>query len=317
MPAPRHTSRTACPRCEVTLTTYAVRPGPRSGTLGRVVTQSEFDAGSAVAARAGEDGVYDAELGEGWRIGGGVNGGILLALASRALQAELGKGNGAGAGHADPLAISAYYLTPGAPGPAVVRTSVVRRGRAVSTGQASLLQASAEGEVERIRVLATYGDLNGEPTTSAVPPELPPPEQCVSSEQAPPDFLKAASLLDRLDLRLDPATTGWAVGKPSGNGVVRGWLRMKDGREPDPLLLLLAVDALPPVAFELGLPGWTPTLELTVHVRARPAPGWLRVQLVNRTLTGGFLEEDAEVWDSQGRLVALSRQLARAATPRQ
>jgi acyl-CoA thioesterase len=280
-----------------------------------VVTQSEFDTGTAVAARTGESGVYDAELGAGWGIGGGINGGLLLALAGRALQSELaGDGDD---GHPDPLAISAYYLTPGAPGPAVLRTSVVRRGRAVSTGQVSLSQPTADGEVERIRVLATYGALDGDPTTSAVPPELPPPEECVTSAQAPPDFLKQASLLERLDLRLDPATTGWAVGKPSGNGVIRGWLRMKDGREPDPLLLLLAVDALPPVAFELGLPGWTPTLELTAHVRARPAPGWLRVQLVNRTLTGGFLEEDAEVWDSQGRLVALSRQLARAATPRQ
>jgi acyl-CoA thioesterase len=280
-----------------------------------VVTQSEFDTGTAVAARTGESGVYDAELGAGWGIGGGINGGLLLALAGRALQSELaGDGDD---GHPDPLAISAYYLTPGAPGPAVLRTSVVRRGRAVSTGQVSLSQPTADGEVERIRVLATYGALDGDPTTSAVPPELPPPEECVTSAQAPPAFLKQASLLERLDLRLDPATTGWAVGKPSGNGVIRGWLRMKDGREPDPLLLLLAVDALPPVAFELGLPGWTPTLELTAHVRARPAPGWLRVQLVNRTLTGGFLEEDAEVWDSQGRLVALSRQLARAATPRQ
>jgi acyl-CoA thioesterase len=280
-----------------------------------VVTQSEFDTGTAVAARTGESGVYDAELGAGWGIGGGINGGLLLALAGRALQSELaGDGDD---GHPDPLAISAYYLTPGAPGPAVLRTSVVRRGRAVSTGQVSLGQPTPDGEIERLRVLATYGALDGDPTTSAVPPELPPPEECVTSAQAPPAFLKQASLLERLDLRLDPATTGWAVGKPSGNGVIRGWLRMKDGREPDPLLLLLAVDALPPVAFELGLPGWTPTLELTAHVRARPAPGWLRVQLVNRTLTGGFLEEDAEVWDSQGRLVALSRQLARAATPRQ
>lgn len=280
-----------------------------------MVTQSEFDTGTAIAPRAGEAGVYDAELGAGWGIGGGINGGLLLALAGRALQSELaGDGHDGHDRHPDPLAISAYYLTPGAPGPAVLRTSVVRRGRAVSTGQVSLTQPTADGEVERIRVLATYGALDGDPTTSAVPPELPPPEECVTAAQAPPDFLKQASLLERLDLRLDPATTGWAVGKPSGNGVIRGWLRMKDGREPDPLLLLLAVDALPPVAFELGLPGWTPTLELTAHVRARPAPGWLRVQLVNRTLTGGFLEEDAEVWDSKGRLVALSRQLARAAT---
>jgi hypothetical protein len=287
---------------------------------------SEFDEAIAVLGRAGDPGAYDAMIGEGWRIGGGVNGGLLLALAGHALRLELAEPSDDGTpGHADPMAISAYYLSPGVPGPAVVRTDVVRRGRAVSTGQASLVQpAEGDGggpgpEVERMRVLATYGDLGSvsdEVTTSAQPPELPPPDQCVGTSDAPPNFLRHASLLDRLDLRLDPATTGWAVGKPSGNGVIRGWLRMVDGREPDPLLLLLAVDALPPVTFELGLPGWTPTLELTAHVRCRPAPGWLRIQVSNRTLSGGYLEEDAEVWDSEGRLVALSRQLARATPQR-
>jgi hypothetical protein len=284
------------------------------------VPVSEFDDGTATTSRSGEAGVHDAHLGDGWRIGDGINGGLLLATMGRALAHELGGTVGDRPAHPDPLAISAYYLSPSTPGPAVVRTDVVRRGRAVSTGQASLLQDDGQGgEVERVRALATYGDLSsvdGDVSTTASPPDLPPPDRCVSSEQAPPQFLRSASLLDRLDLRLDPATTGWAVGKPSGNGVIRGWFRMVDQREPDPLLLLLAVDALPPVAFELGLPGWTPTLELTAHVRARPAPGWLRVQLTSRTLSGGYLEEDAEVWDSEDRLVALSRQLARASTPR-
>jgi acyl-CoA thioesterase len=282
---------------------------------------SEFDREIAIDAREGRAGVYDGRFGEGWRIGGGVNGGLLLALAGHALRCELGAAQGDGIpGHPDPMAISAYYLSPGVPGPVEVRAEVVRRGRAVSTGQASLLQDDGAGGLkERVRVLATYGDLatvDADASTTAAPPELPAPQDCVSADQAPPQFLKHASLLERLDLRLDPATTGWAVGRPSGNGVIRGWLRMADGREPDPLLLLLAVDALPPVAFELGLPGWTPTLELTAHVRCRPAPGWLRVNLTSRTLSGGYLEEDAEVWDSQGRLVALSRQLARATPPR-
>lgn len=93
---------------------------------------------------------------------------------------------------------------------------------------------------------------------------------------------------------------------------MRAWFGLADGREPDPLALLLAVDALPPTAFELGLHGWVPTLELTVHVRALPAPGPLRVAITTRNLAGGHLEEDAEVWDSDDRLVAQSRQLARA-----
>ena len=92
---------------------------------------------------------------------------------------------------------------------------------------------------------------------------------------------------------------------------MRAWFGLADGRDPDPLSLLLAVDALPPTAFELGLSGWVPTVELTVHVRSRPAPGPLRVSITTRNLAGGFLEEDAEVWDSADRLVAQSRQLAR------
>ena len=75
------------------------------------------------------------------------------------------------------------------------------------------------------------------------------------------------------------------------------------------------VDALPPVTFDLGLIGWAPTLELTAHVRAKPAPGWLKVRHATRNMAGGMFEEDCEVWDSAGRLVAQSRQLARQPRP--
>ena len=120
--------------------------------------------------------------------------------------------------------------------------------------------------------------------------------------------------MSRFDMRFDAASAGWAVGAPSGRGLIQCWFRLP-GREPDPLALLLAVDAMPPVTFDLGLPGWAPTLELTVHVRARPAPGWLRLRHATRNVAGGMFEEDCEVWDSAGRLVAQSRQLARLPRP--
>ena len=59
-----------------------------------------------------------------------------------------------------------------------------------------------------------------------------------------------------------------------------------------------------------------PTIELTTHIRARPAPGWLRVVLRTRLLVDGYLDEDAEVWDEEDRLVAMSRQLALLQPPR-
>jgi acyl-CoA thioesterase len=71
------------------------------------------------------------------------------------------------------------------------------------------------------------------------------------------------------------------------------------------------VDALPPTAFNGRLPvAWTPTVEMTVHLRGRPAPGWLRASCSTRFVSAGFLEEDGEIWDSSGQLVAQSRQLA-------
>ena len=273
---------------------------------------TEFDRGIAVSARPDDPTTYDAELGAGWQIGAGVNGGMLLATMGNALRSTFEVGGGR---HLHPVSVSGYYLSASRPGPATVHTDVLRRGRGMSTAMASLVQADDHGvDVERIRALATYGDLTAltyDVRTTATPPDLPPPEECLSSSDAPPSFMEQAGLLDRLDLRLDPACVGWAVGKPSGEGRIQGWLRMADHREPDPLLLLLAVDALPPVTFDLGMYGWTPTLELTVHVRAVPAPGWLRVVHSTRNVAGGLLEEDAEVWDSADRLVAQSRQLAR------
>ncbi|MGW0969803.1 thioesterase family protein [Streptomyces sp. NPDC002516] len=274
--------------------------------LRATIGDSEFDRDTAVTPRGA--GVYDADLSAGWTIITAVNGGYLLAVLGRALADALP--------HSDPFTVSAHYLTASQPGPAVIRTDVVRTGRTLSTGQASLFQYDEEGrEVERIRVLASYGDLDALPDdvrTTAVPPAIPPMDQCFGPQDAPAPIPGSSAITDRLFLKLDPATLGWALGAPSGKGEMRSWFGLADGRDADPLSLLLAVDALPPTAFEIGLSGWVPTVELTVHVRCRPAPGPLRVSITTRNLAGGFLEEDAEVWDSADRLVAQSRQLARA-----
>ncbi len=269
---------------------------------------SEFD--DAIAVSPGPDDAYDATLDDGWRIGSAINGGLLLALLGNAVRHTAGP-----LGHPDPLSISAYFLSAAVGGRAVVDTDVVRHGRTMTTVGASLRQHADDGaEVERIRALATFGDLAslpGDVRTSATPPRIPPPEECLTRDDMPRSFKAVGPFLDRLDVRLDPATTGWARGEPTGDLVMRAWVRFPDGREPDALGLLLAVDCLPPVTFEAGVFGWVPTLELTAHVRAVPAPGWLLVQHSCRNWAGGLLEEDAEVWDSSGRLVAQSRQLAR------
>lgn len=266
---------------------------------------AEFDRQIAVSPLG--RGAYAADLAAGWAVGGGVNGGYLLSVIGNALRAEL-------TGKPDPISLSAYYLSASVPGPAHVQVDVRRQGGSLATAAVDLVQ----GEATRITALATCGDLAalGEDVdTTADEPHLPPLADCVPNTSAPPEVRAFAPLMERFQMRFHPDHVGWTVGRPGGTGVISAWFRLEDEREPDPISLLMVLDALPPVTFELGLPGWAPTLELTAHVRARPAPGWLKVRHATRNRAGGMFEEDCEVWDSAGRLVAQSRQLARLPRP--
>jgi hypothetical protein len=275
------------------------------------VEQHDYAYDRAIAVRPTGEQSYAADLDPGWVVGGGLNGGYLLAVIGNAIRTHL-----ADAGHPDPYTVSAYYLSASRPGPATVRIDPLRTGRGTSTVSATLSQADDAGAtVDRISVLATYGDLgriDGDVRTTAQPPALPPPEECLLSSLAPQEVKDFVPMLDRFALRVDPACTGAVFGTPSGSSAIQAWFELVDHRPIDPIALLTVVDILPPTTFEMGLPGWAPTLELTVHVRATPAPGLLRVRHETRNFAGGFFEEDCEVWDAAGRLVAQSRQLALA-----
>jgi hypothetical protein len=245
------------------------------------------------------DGEWSASIHEGWDIAGRANGGYLLAIAVRALVGA--------AGRPDPIAVTGHYLAPGTPGEVRVSTRVLKEGRRFATGTATM----ASGGRPLLAVLGTLGDLAraaGPELIGGAPPELPPPEDCVEVAAAaapPPPFM------GKVELRLHPDDGAFRVGGRSGSPLMRGWFRLPDGETIDTVTLLCAVDAFPPTAFNASLPlAWTPTIELTAHVRAIPSPGWLRCRFSTRFVTGGFLEEDGEVWDPAGRLVAQSRQLA-------
>lgn len=265
---------------------------------------SEFD--DATAMTGGNDergrGRFEGELLDGWDIRGNANGGYLLALAVRAMTMASGR--------LHPITVTAHYLAPGRPGPVVVSTEVVKSGKRFATVTGAMVGADGR---EIVRVLGTFGDvLAGAGDAEVVqgqPPELPPFDQCVRRQSHEIDF--TAGLMDRLDQRIDPATASFMTGVKSGVAEMNGWFDFADGRRSDPLALMLATDSFPPAVFHLDVPpGWVPTLEMTVHVRDVPAPGPLRVAFHTSFVTNGLFEETGEVWDSAGRLVAMSRQLA-------
>ena len=116
--------------------------------------------------------------------------------------------------------------------------------------------------------------------------------------------------MEQIEVRLDPDSTGFTDGRPSGRGELRGWLALPGGEAFDPASLLFAVDAFPPATFDIEFSGWVPTLELTVYVRAVPAPGPVRMLHRAQLIDAGRVDESCFVWDKTGRLVAHGTQLA-------
>ena len=241
-----------------------------------------------------------------------VNGGVLIATVLRAVL------DCSPLPH--PVATSAHFLRVAKLAPAQIHVTWLKTGRTAATARATLVQ---DGEavlettvttgtvpiVARASAVAGSGELNW--TDSA--PVLPAPDDCV--ELGPwrgtvaPDG--TAGYAAQVRMLFDPAVIGWVHDEPSGLPEMRGYFGLREAREPDALLLALAVDGLPPVVFGLGATGWAPTVELTMYMRMVPAPGPLRVAARCRHVSGGWFDEEAEVWDSAGNLVAQSRQIAR------
>ena len=233
-----------------------------------------------------------------WNIGDNANGGYALSPVLRALTTV--------AAHTDPISVTTSFLRPVEGGvEAEITSELVRAGRTATVATGTLSQDGRE----RLRVLATFGNLRdavGIGPELAVPaPELPAPQECVDRR----DLEQGVELpiLRRLEVRIHPDRS--RAGE-SSEAVVEGWIRLADGTEPTTLTLPLFADAFPPSLFALlGRVGWVPTIELTVHVRRRPANGWVQARFECDDLQGGRMIETGCLWDSNGDLVARSSQL--------
>jgi acyl-CoA thioesterase len=162
---------------------------------------------------------------------------------------------------------------------------------------------------ERLRVTATFGTLDqaeGRTLVADGPPALPGPDECVDPLGGKP--LEGVSITERLEFRFAEMPAWWQ-GTPSDQASMEFWMRFRDGRQADLDALPMLLDAAPPAVLAIGEFA-SSTLELTAHLLGRPAPGWLACRATTRHLINGYHEEDFEIWDSAGALVAQGRQFA-------
>jgi hypothetical protein len=257
---------------------------------------------AAVSSLRGDDnGAFGGHVDAEWTIGGKPNGGYLLAMLGRAAIA--------GGPHPDVVAAAAQYLRAPDPGPVDIDTELLRAGRGASQLRARMSQdgrpcVEAFFTTSRLDPDATPFWNNGVPD-----PQWIPFDDCSRLIPSLPGGMRVA-IMEQAEVRLDPASSDFTKGEPTGQGELRGWLALPEDEPFDPISLLFAVDAFPPATFDIAYAGWVPTLQLTAYVRALPAPGPVRILHRAQLIDAQRVDETCFVWDQTGRLVAQGGQLA-------
>lgn len=199
------------------------------------------------------------------------------------------------------------FVAPVATGEVTVTAEILRRGKSVIQTQCHMRQ---NGEVVAV-LLCSFGA----PRESAIHVDSPPAPIFKAPEdgiQLPfihgitPDFVQ------NIDFR-------WTYGDLPFSGStlpeMGGWMRLKEDRgDLDILDLFLLVDAWPPTVLPMTTgpaPGssLTWTLEPISLPKGKTATDWWQYLATTDYAADGYSNTKAHIWDDEGRLVALSRQV--------
>lgn len=257
---------------------------------------------SDISAISLDPGRLKARVSPSWGINGNPNGGYLMALLANAML----QGKETYEAHL----ITANFVARSEPGDAELLVERMAESGKFDRFQCRMIQ----GEQERIRAFGTFAKASGESLSKRYErsqPDFAPVEQCVAIPEIP-----NYSLYSEMEVRLDPACAGWMTGAVSNESLMKGWIRFRDSRPPDLFATLLMIDSFPPaVLASRGLVAWVPTIEFSVNVLQIPDCEWLKGCFKTNYIHNGLLEEDGEMWDERGELVAISRQIAQIRTP--
>lgn len=241
--------------------------------------------------------LFTGAISKNWMINGIANGGYAMALMAKAMQSVSDK-------HSTPI-ITANFFARCLPGNIEIEVVEISRSSQFTRLQASLYQ----DQKEKVRAWGTFIAGKGEMPKDRYesgPPEMAALDQCVLVPTFP-----IHSLMENLEMRLDPSSAGWLSGDLADRSEQKGWVCFREERPYDLMSILLVADSFPPPIFvSHGLIAWVPTIELSVNVRNLPKSNWLKFSLRSRFFSGGIVEEDGEVWDEAGNLVSISRQIA-------
>ena len=261
---------------------------------------ADFDRDTAVAPAG--DGVGSATISDQWAVARGPNGGYVAAMMLRALEAQVADPARA------PRSLTLHYLRPPATGPCTLHVTVERAGRTLTSLSARLVQ---DGQTMVVALGAFAADFPSAVDYATPAPAVGPP---TAELRTPPEALDLPPIARRAAVA---PVFGAEPFTGSDESVTGGWLRLTEPHVADAAALAFYADAWLPVSFvRLTGPALAPTIDLTIHFRARlPHPGMapedpVLARFTSSTSHGGFFEEDGEIWAPDGTLLVQCRQLA-------
>ncbi|MFI6167296.1 thioesterase family protein [Nocardia sp. NPDC051052] len=261
-------------------------------------------------ATAPDTGRYLGHIGKSWTIGKKVHGGTMVATSAAAGLRWLRAADPALTELA-PIAASSDFL--GAPDPGDVEYEVhVRKiGRQICLADVNLIQ---QGRT-LVRTALTFGLLDdAAPRFAREHDDMPvePPADAVGYEPGSP-MGRVVHVGQSAELYLDREWARFLDGE-TAEPRLRLWMRPRPADQQDPevamFFAMMSADMSPPVPYNLGQFGWSPTVQMTTFLRRKPAPGWLRIIATTHEVGARLFDEDQLILDSTGAVVAQSRQLA-------
>jgi acyl-CoA thioesterase len=275
---------------------------------------------TATAVTPSGPGLYEGFIDPAWNLNPLPQGGIVTALALRAMAAELD--------HPDQVlrTLHTTFAAQVTDGPVSIAVELLRKGRSMSHLRAEVVNA---GSTRGHLTTGIFGSTrDGFAFTDLRPPEdIPPPDACPSFRDPVPPGVEAfppmAFWAERIEGRSAFGHPPWEEYVPD-RAERSMWYRFddppfRDDGTMDPLALVVLADTMPGAVNEkVGRQdrNWfAPSIDLTVHLLDVCRSPWVLAHNRARSAGDGYASADMALWDcgdqGQGepRLVAYATQL--------
>lgn len=274
-------------------------------------------------------GRYTADISAGWNCPIVPQGGLMSAIAARAMQLDVAAnaattdgrdGHAVAAGDELTLrSLTTVYAAPVTAGPVTIDVRALRRGRSMSQLVATVRPPGAPAGHTTIAVFGRRKA--GFEFTDLTMPDVPKPADCPSFRDPLPEGVEPDRMpfpfWDQVEGRPALGHAPWDDYEPTTSDSAL-WYRLDgvpwlDDGALDPLALVVYGDTMPGAVRERlgpGHPDWAPpSCDLTVHLLGQPRSEWILGHSRARRAADGYASLEMALWDPAVGLVAHSSQI--------